>query len=106
VDRQPAISSENNHRGIGTVDLAMNLETEFRLCLHQQILEWKLRELLAQSKPELTPSTWVKLIHPPTALCSTEALLLCPYSDHAWVAWIPDYGEAIVAVDEMDRLED
>ncbi len=48
-----------------------------------------------------TPHTWVKLHNPPTAFSFDEAWLLCPGAEEAqWVAWIPDYGEIAVELNE------
>ena len=44
----------------------------------------------------LTGGTWVKLLEPISEFSDDEALLLCPASDNHWLAWIPDYGEAIL----------
>jgi hypothetical protein len=43
------------------------------------------------------PSTWVKLVQAIDLFSSEDALLLCPLSYDFWLAWIPDYGEAILA---------
>ena len=45
---------------------------------------------------ELEPSTWVKLLELPSPFCFDEALLLCKCSDSEWLAWIPDWGEAML----------
>lgn len=45
---------------------------------------------------ELQPSTWVKLSEVPSSFCYEEALLLCQCSSDSWIAWIPDYGEAVL----------
>ncbi len=88
----------------------MKLETEFRLCLQRQKLEWLFQdtceELTWQSsaiapREELAPSTWVKLRQPPNPFASDEALLLCQTSDHQWLAWVPDYGELVIDVEEL-----
>lgn len=50
---------------------------------------------------QLEASTWVKLINPPTAFSFDEAQLLCQYSDEAWLAWVPDYGEILLTLDEF-----
>jgi hypothetical protein len=39
---------------------------------------------------------WVKLINPPSQFSDNEALLLCQESPDTWVAWVPDYGEAVL----------
>ncbi len=41
---------------------------------------------------------WIKLTDLPSEMSYDEALLLCQKSDHEWVVWIPDYGEAIITV--------
>ena len=45
---------------------------------------------------ELEPSTWVKLLKLPSPFSFEEALLLCKCSDSEWLAWIPDWGEAVL----------
>ncbi|WP_432810378.1 hypothetical protein [Pantanalinema sp. GBBB05] len=54
--------------------------------------------------PQFEPSTWVKVLHPPTAFSFDEAWLLCQCSEHNWLAWIPDYGEIMLHVDEFCNL--
>jgi hypothetical protein len=54
----------------------------------------KLGDHAPLSKPQ--PSTWVRLIQPPTAFSFDEAWLLCQYSETQWLAWIPDYGEILL----------
>ncbi|NJK66217.1 MAG: hypothetical protein HC789_18730 [Microcoleus sp. CSU_2_2] len=51
--------------------------------------------------PKFAPSTWVKLLNPPTAFSFDEAWLLCQYSEQKWLAWIPDYGEILLSTDEF-----
>jgi hypothetical protein len=41
-------------------------------------------------------NTWARLLELPNSFCDEEALILCQHSDSEWVAWIPDYGEAIL----------
>jgi hypothetical protein len=41
-------------------------------------------------------NTWVKLLELPHPWSYDEALLLCQHSEDEWVAWIPDYGEAVL----------
>ncbi|MGL5075628.1 MAG: hypothetical protein ACRDBG_07265 [Waterburya sp.] len=41
-------------------------------------------------------NTWVKLLELPNPYSHDEALILCKYSESEWVAWVPDYGEAIL----------
>jgi hypothetical protein len=50
----------------------------------------------AQTAPRFQPSSWVKLLHPPTAFSFDEAWLLCECGEDEWLAWIPDYGEWVV----------
>lgn len=42
------------------------------------------------------PNTWVQLLELPHPFAHEEALLLCQHSESEWVAWIPDFGEAIL----------
>jgi hypothetical protein len=41
-------------------------------------------------------NTWVKLLEIPNPYSYDEALLLCQISNHEWLTWIPDHGEAIL----------
>ncbi|NJP12355.1 MAG: hypothetical protein HC866_25210 [Leptolyngbyaceae cyanobacterium RU_5_1] len=90
----------------------MKLETEFRVRLQLLRLKWSLQsssqertqDPLFAPKSELAPSTWVKLLNPPTPFSADEALLLCPASDNQWLAWVPDYGKMMVDTDDFCRL--
>ncbi|MDF0554453.1 hypothetical protein [Kamptonema sp. UHCC 0994] len=53
------------------------------------------------ASPKFAPSTWVKLFNPPTAFSFDEAWLLCQYSEDKWLAWIPDYGEILLGINEF-----
>ncbi|GET43713.1 MULTISPECIES: hypothetical protein [Microseira] len=55
--------------------------------------------------PKFAPSVWVKVLNPPTAFSFDEAWLLCEYSENQWLAWIPDYGEILLRIDEFCSLE-
>lgn len=68
-------------------------------------LSWeKLRELSLTTSSEWEPSTWVKVLNPPTAFSYDEALLLCQTSENQWLAWIPDYGEILLHTNEFCNL--
>lgn len=58
--------------------------------------DWLTESEANQFSQELQPSTWVKLSEPPSSFCFEEALLLCQCSANSWLAWIPDYGEAVL----------
>ena len=58
--------------------------------------DWLTNSEANQFSQELQPSTWVKLSEPPSSFCFEEALLLCQCSADLWLAWIPDYGEAVL----------
>ncbi|MGK7907759.1 MAG: hypothetical protein AB4040_11100 [Synechococcus sp.] len=47
------------------------------------------------------PNSWVTLLEHPSEYSYGEALLLCPISDDEWVAWIPDYGEAVLHISQF-----
>ncbi len=49
-------------------------------------------------------ATWVKLLELPSEYSYNEALLLCPISKEEWVAWIPDYGEAVLHIKQFCRV--
>ncbi|XGW00279.1 MAG: hypothetical protein ACAF41_15250 [Leptolyngbya sp. BL-A-14] len=89
----------------------MRLETEFRLCLQRQSLEWAFQHspsdsTMAENKSQtaIAPSIWVKLHSLPTTYCSDEALLLCQQSERQWLVWIPDYGEILLDRGQFDPL--
>ncbi len=54
--------------------------------------------------PQFKPAMWVRLLHPPTAFSFDEAWLLCQCSEQQWLAWIPDYGEILLNVDELETV--
>ncbi len=56
-------------------------------------------ELDGSTTVPFTPrsSTWVKLRELPSDYSFDEALLLCEESDGGWVAWVPSFGEIILA---------
>lgn len=51
----------------------------------------------------LQPNTWVQVQHDLNAIASQEALLLCRDANH-WLAWIPDYGEIRLDLNEFEVL--
>lgn len=61
----------------------------------------KFRNSLPTSMAKPEASTWVRLVNPPTAFSFDEAWLLCEYSESQWLAWIPDYGEILLNLDEF-----
>ena len=52
-------------------------------------------------KAKHEPSSWVRLVNPPTAFSFDEAWLLCQCSESQWLAWIPDYGELLLSAGEF-----
>ena len=48
------------------------------------------------SSGECQVNTWVQLKELFSPFSFNEALLLCQHSEDSWLAWIPDYGEAVV----------
>ena len=48
---------------------------------------------------------WVKLREPLSAYSTDEALLLCEDAGGQWVAWVPDFGVAILGRHQYYRLE-
>ncbi len=87
----------------------MNLETEFRLRIQLQRLEWELgnssvcnrEETCTAFYPEIPPSTWVRLSQRPTPFSSDEALILCQCAENQWLAWVPDYGEITLSANDV-----
>jgi hypothetical protein len=99
-------SKQWNYSGAVASNQAMRLETEFRLCLQRQSLEWmwqRSSDVVDLQQP-IEPSTWVKLLHSPSAYSSDEALLLCQCGDGQWLAWIPDYGETVLHYEQFFPL--
>lgn len=88
----------------------MSLESEFyavqsRYALQaSSTLAWESLRRRSLPSPKFAPSTWVKLLNPPTAFSFDEAWLLCQYEDDRWLAWIPDYGELLLRTDEFCSL--
>lgn len=80
----------------------MRLEAEFRVHLQRLMLEQALGATPIQ--PEFEPSTWVRLLEPPSDFSSDEALLLCQCSDDRWLAWVPDYGEISLHLDQFRAM--
>ncbi|MGI0486794.1 hypothetical protein ACN4EK_15240 [Pantanalinema rosaneae CENA516] len=74
----------------------MKLESEFQLYLQRRQLEQAL-----SADGDLARSSWVRLVQPLSAVSADQALLLCPASEHQWVAWIPDYGEVLLDTDQF-----
>ncbi|NJR66485.1 MAG: hypothetical protein HC772_16050 [Leptolyngbyaceae cyanobacterium CRU_2_3] len=54
---------------------------------------------ISTAQPE--PSTWVRLLYPPTAFSFDEAWLLCEIPGDRWLAWVPDHGEVLLTLDEF-----
>ena len=68
---------------------------------------WEILQRREQPRlPKFAPSTWVKVLNPPTAFSFDEAWLLCQYAEDHWLAWIPDYGEILLKTDEMGEVVD
>jgi hypothetical protein len=82
----------------------MNIESEFRICSRLLLLEHDFTDRPLPLQPEYQPTTWVKLLESPTPFSLDEALLLCQCSDQLWLAWIPDYGEHFLTVNEFYSL--
>jgi hypothetical protein len=82
----------------------MSIESEFRICSRLVLLDHDFNDRHLPRPPEYLPSTWVKLLEPPTPFSWAEALLLCQCSDELWLAWIPDYGEHFLTLDEFYPL--
>lgn len=87
----------------------MRLETEFWLCLQRQTLEqvWHNTPALqpaAFTQRAIVASTWVKLLQPPSAYSSDEALLLCQTAANQWLAWVPDHGEIVLEPEQFKPL--
>lgn len=82
----------------------MKLESELRIRLQLRQLESAWRDHAPTTQCPPAHSTWVKLIQPLSFVDSDEALLLCPCSDHQWLAWIPDHGEVVLDITEFCPL--
>lgn len=51
--------------------------------------------------PAQPNSDWVRVAD---AVEEEYALLLCPYSEHEWLVWLPSLGEAVLHHDQLCRL--
>ena len=80
----------------------MKLESEFHLCLDRYLLEQAFQQNDC-CPPVFYASTWVKLARQLTAFSADEALLLCQASETEWVAWVPDYGEILLTLDQINE---
>ncbi|MGC9525154.1 MAG: hypothetical protein ACP5D7_06390 [Limnospira sp.] len=56
------------------------------------------------SASEVSVPVWVYLMESPDPLAPEEALLLCERTQGEWVAWIPEYGEAILYRQQFFRI--
>lgn len=66
---------------------------------------WEKLRTQTPNSLEFEPSTWVKLLNPPTAYSFDEAWLLCQVDADHWLAWIPDYGEILLHMAEFLSIE-
>ena len=59
-----------------------------------------------QVREDLQPDCWVEWLGAPSDWCDCDVKLLCPTSDArvAWEVWIPAYGLATVATQELGSL--
>lgn len=55
----------------------------------------------SQSELLLQANSWVKLHQPLSAYSFDEALLLCECPDGRWIAWVPDFGEVLLSVEQF-----
>lgn len=45
---------------------------------------------------------WVDLAQSPDSLSTPTALLLCELPDErSWIAWVPDFGELVITLDQI-----
>ncbi len=70
---------------------AITLENSGRTAVKSSCEAWQSQAL----------STWVQLVAPLSDYSHSQAMLLCRHSEDEWVAWIPDYGEAILHISEF-----
>jgi hypothetical protein len=47
---------------------------------------------------------WVKILEIPSVYSFDQGLLLCQISNHEWLAWIPDHGEAVLYIWQMQEI--
>jgi hypothetical protein len=52
---------------------------------------------------EPTAGNWVALRDLPSAYSFNEALLLCELPEVGWLAWVPDYGQMLLASSQFYR---
>ena len=79
----------------------MKLEFDTRLGQTTNPYTWESPHSRNPASDQVAPSTWVKLINPPTAFSFDEAWLLCQVSEQEWLGWVPDHGEILLNLDEF-----
>lgn len=62
----------------------------------RQNLESSIKPYVNPLQQKFQADNWVHLLELPSTFSFDEALLLCELSEDEWVAWIPDYGEAVL----------
>ena len=67
----------------------------------RQNLNWSIKFYPDSLQQEFQADTWVQLLELPSTFSFDEALLLCQLSADEWVAWIPNYGEAVLHVGQF-----
>ncbi len=55
--------------------------------------------------PRLEANIWVRLLQHPSPYDFDEALLLCQVSIDEWLAWIPEYGQIQLKVNQFYVLD-
>lgn len=55
--------------------------------------------------PRIEANIWVRLVQQPFPYDFNEALLLCQVSFDEWLAWIPEYGETCLNINEFECME-
>lgn len=70
----------------------------------KQNLDWSIKSYVNPTQQEFQADTWVQLLELPSTFSFDEALLLCQSSDDEWVAWIPNYGEAVLHTSQFCDL--
>jgi hypothetical protein len=78
---------------------------DFALQARRQELNWPSDEFgIKTEQQHFQANTWVRLLELPNPYSFDEALLLCPISQHEWIAWIPDHGEAVLSTRQFRRI--
>jgi hypothetical protein len=69
---------------------------ELNLYLDSHSSSYKIDSAAFAKVHDFQANTWVNFLEIPNPYSFDQALLLCQISNHEWLAWIPDHGEAVL----------